>query len=481
MSQSKIAAILASIFLIVISTFSFIDRPEPVAICASETHPTHPGAFISHKGMTWDASNSYAPTIASEKSHVSNWHSDLYMYEMRFFSRIITFFHFKDNGISVQIITWHICTFAFLLIVSLCIYKLLLKNLLYSIFVVPCAISHAYVSKWMKLGLDYFFFICLAFLIYIFTVYIPRLNFRSHATRSIFMTATAFTLLLHVCSFRKNALILVPIFAFLFAVKYTSNRIKRACIVIVSSIIFPILAAYGTSTFLPVVKLNPVAPMMSSTLRIAHILRGEQEMYRDVISRIGNYTEKEHKDKLSATPGCEMCFEFGKITEEGIELYTDKWKTKTADMACAYAIQIVEFYCGGELLIGKSLIEKIYPAIKSNPDAWKPVMSIPLWLSILRLVILSLSLVLTSTLAIRFFFKKKALTTFDRPLLIAGSVAMVYAASFAIIPPTADIRYLAPSVYLAWNSLWLFLISMLVDAPYSTADGKVGQGMSPQR
>lgn len=420
------------------------------------------GELYSYVGMTCDASVTYAPIIQGEKE-VTNWHSSLYMYECRALLCMGNALSLRCNGVNIQIFWYYVHIIALLTAISILWYRACLKKTSLIFLILPIVWSFNKLFHSTHLGLDFFFFVDLSLLC---IATILSLQTKRKLYRIIGWCIVAI-LLFHVVNYRKNAILLLPFITYLFLSIFTGIRLMRAWgkILIWGTVttFFSLICVYALPFCLPVVHQDPISPMLASDVRIMAVLRGEQEKFREDLQNLG-IEEKQlmhpYCNALTAYWGKEFR-QNGCLIPKAHDIYFGNWIAHPRDMLVSRLIQTVEFYCGGSMPIGKNIISELYPAIKSNPDAWHYVMEMQPQYVYMRLSILFIGIVLTTMLYLKRLKNPQNWTTYDRATFISCTTAILYAGSFTLVPPTADERYLAPSLFIIWNASWAWGILTL--------------------
>ena len=414
------------------------------------------GQAVVYPNITRDASNTYAHII-EKKQEVTDWHSALYMYECRAALHCARLLGMSSNGVKIQIAAYYFHLGIFLTFLSILLYFAVSKCCHLFLLIVPLCLSFSFIFEWTGLGLDIFFFIHFTIMCCTLAL-IPFLKTKHMKILAWIIVAIT---LFHAVNFRKNAILLVPLIAYIFI--YTKNKtkgktsirlIKYITLVVVASLISFKLVAW----LLPVKPTHPISPMLSADLRIAAVLRGEQEEFRKEMRKRGidEYLIN-HPYKDSLTPYWRGELGMDEDFSNGWETYISCLKKHTGSMFMSRFIQTVEFYCGGGFPMGKQIVEYIYPALKTNPQAWRPLMGVHRNIMYGRFMVLLSGIALVSYIVFRRLAHGRWEQTYDKPTVVSCVAALIYAGSFAVVPPTADLRYLAPSLFIIWNACWIWL------------------------
>ena len=405
--------------------------------------------------MSGDAVGAYSRGI--ESGIVSNWHSSLFIYECIALKKAVMFLlGWNLSGIEVLRLAWY--GFSLLMLVSmLCLETRLVRQGWIWGLAFPCCIcvSLKLTLADLPVGLDYFF-VCLLWLM--LAALVEYFSSVSTEKRLVWMTVMLFALI-HLVSYRKNSAIIVPVLAA--CLLYSVPRFKqlswpKKLTAWLGSVgLFTIVAFTWVDVLLPVKREHPLIPMMESDVRIASILRGEQDVFR----KQGFYTSVGHP----AEKGMVAYWFISQVAEnkwsEYVNLYIKEWLTHPDTMITSALIQRAQFYCGGENWnILKKVVESRYPIVKENPLAWSFVVSLTPPLR--RAFWICLSMVSTVVCAILYSKRKIRLPIFV-VCVSSGVMAIVYSCSYLLVVPTPDARYLAPSYMFAVVSVLVLVADML--------------------
>lgn len=440
---------LLSTFLIANKLLQKAPRPSIIEKAIAEGR-FHKYEIPEGANFTPDAAHTYAPQIEG-KVPVSNWHSALFMYEGRALRIALDCFTADPlSGVRVFTIIWYTSWFLFILnFITIYIATIRKQLPLYVCASIPIA---AITAPFMfPATLDCIFLTVLLFSLTIIITY-PALRTKISKYSALFILLV---LLFHLVSYRKNAVLLIPIFSIVLMEclrKKILVSISECIIVGLSGIAVIFSCTLSFSLFFPVKKMYPTLPMLESDLRIAAILRGEQATMRQELSKIGYHADHPLKDSLSAY------YAGGEVDKEQLnKIYYREWREHTTSMLAAKLIQIAEFYTGGRLpdFIQNALRAR-YSALKENDKAMNFLLSWkkPYWIT--RMLILSMCFFITFRLSVK---KAKGLfrSRTEEICWLAASIATVYAVSYIIVTPTADVRYLAPSVVVGFPSIALYI------------------------
>ena len=200
-------------------------------------------------------------------------------------------------------------------------------------------------------------------------------------------------------------------------------------------------------------------PMMVSDVRIAYVLMGrEDELLKN------NSFESAYQPYDRTITAYYRLLKKGSKYEEFEDFYIQTWKEHTREMLVAKALQVMQFYFGGKTPTPiQGLVNKCYPKVLENPEAWKEyrTQGTTMMSLINRISPLMLMLALTLVAVYVAMRNKGAHSSFELLFILMGLVAIVYAASFMVVTPTPDDRYLMPSLLICKVMLAAWVIRLL--------------------
>lgn len=397
-------------------------------------------------GMTYDAVTSYTTCI--ESGHVTNWHSSLLMYEciaLKHVAALVFGREFSGTGILWGV--WIATTIVMAVAICLLAYTMLKKGSWWAI-ALPCciAVSFKYVGDLSPVGLDYYF-TCLLWCLFA----VMFMHFQAGQTMFRgFYLVLIFLLLLHLVSYRKNFALSVPfVLGWLF---YTMNWFRemkwKKQFAVCMAVTFALVSFSMTwvDVLFPVEKRHPLRPMMESDIRIAAVLRGEQDPYRlrGLMQSEGKPEERCISAYWVAPPES--------MWKESLAIYVDEWKRNPETMSAAAIIQRIQFYSGGHSFpFLKDAVESRFPAVRRNENAWNtiaPTVQSPLkrlfWLCMAPICVV-----------LGFVCWRREIVSPEicAAVIIAGSLSTLYSLSYLLVTPTPDARYLAPAHMMSLFSL----------------------------
>lgn len=403
--------------------------------------------FGNVAGMCYDAAHSYAIEIGG-LSPVDNWHSALFMLSgrlIRFF--LITFLNWEVDGYEAVRLMWVLSSFVLIGNVSVWIYIMSAECKYPKFLFIPFVAAQSVLYRFCQLDLSFFFVALLSVLI---TVLHLSFIIKRKLLYCIIIIGL-FLLSVIMVDLRRNSLLLVPCLAYLII---PLEGTWRKCIVSITLAFGVYLGGMMMVKMMPGVEQRfPLTPMIESELRIAHLLRGEGGSLRKKLEQVG-YKDSGHSYLNSLTAYCAGDWERGRNidTEKVRELYIQEIIRHPLHMATAKVLLIVQFYTGGGTpSLVRKMVGRFFPSVNENADAWKPLTErhIVLWFS--RLVILvwvgCIGFKLSNNI------KKYRL---GKSLLSIAVMVVVYSVSFVVVTPTADTRYLTPSLFFAIPLIWVW-------------------------
>lgn len=390
--------------------------------------------------LAYDAKFWYAHNIDNDL--ITNWHSSLFMLEGIMVKKVFAFFTISITGYKV------IQLFAFFLIgitvvSSAYLFRLLFKNLyLYSaafLFFFVLYYINGCCRAW---GLDqimtHLLFPLIATVV---------LCYRSSCKRSKFLFLFLGVFILwHCCDYRKIVWISSPIilYAILMAIgKFRAlSLIKRMAWLAVSFGAFVSVLMPAVDVLFSVPKSHPITPMLVSDIKIAYLLDGKlNELYDK------NLIQNDNEEADYTITSYWNCIKKGKKIDDLKEMYIHEWQDNPDRMFSAKMLQIVQFYCGGEIpLVVREIVEYHYPMVRANDRAWNRVFRVRIKAVCLRwaTVIMVFITVIWSCVRIK---KRKKCSPFDKAYVYIGFSILVYFSGFIVVTPTPDYRFLMPTMF----------------------------------
>lgn len=419
---------------------------------------------ITESNISFDAYFSYAENIDS--GIVTDWHSVFHIYEGILLKKIASFLGFSLTGLDC------INIMAFLAIVLMIVSISYLSTIgsktsrYYIIF--PLAILS--ISKLN--GIFAIWRIDNFFCIFLFAMIASVISLYRCQNKKIkiLLICSIIILLWHCCGYRRNAILLTPII--ITAVLYSSEKVRKLNIFKKMITIF-IFCGVAFTLFIPIqnlimpaVKSYPESAMMISDIRIAHVLRNTQDSFFSNNSDIRRYPTKDniigaHWHVLHNREHCSFCKVYSaKFSSwphmyhsfSPYDLYIESWKSMPKDMFMAKIIQIAQFYRLDIFPFIKSYIMKKYPNTKGK---WP---STPNIIEVIKIWGTYISLLIISFISLKKIIKRNNHDiTIEHLYVLVSCIAFVYYASFIIVTPTPDFRYIAPSLTLGQIMLFVFI------------------------
>lgn len=392
---------------------------------------------------------------------LDDWHSALFSYEGIGIAKIIYFFT-ADKLLAkygTLFIFWIISMCITYTCLCMWLNKWLKTHIIYAACGLPIALLFA--VKFNHIGLDTLFFSVI--LLIVTLVIQAREKKEPTLLYKIAISSVLFILLIHMASYRRNSLILIPLIIYFFLpfINKKLGKIAKASYALVGTALCVCFCGPITKAVFPTFHTHPVTPMMASDMRIAITLRGEEHTsdnpYIQGVS-LGHLTPGVERGTYTLSQAASIQEQEDESWKLFVKRYIEEWVQHPGDMLMARFIQACEFYTGANLPSGvKQWTESLYPAIKKNPNAWTMpknndgyLLRQPICLShvIHNYLVLLPAFLLAGIYAWRRNCKIFTLTgSPGNGLMLALSIT--YALSYLVATPTWDERYLMPSVLMA--------------------------------
>ena len=141
-------------------------------------------------------------------------------------------------------------------------------------------------------------------------------------------------------------------------------------------------------------------------------------------------------------------------------LYVKEWKDHPETMCAAGIIQRIQFFSGGHSCqFLKRAVETIYPVVRENDKAWEIVA--PTVSSFRERLFGLLMAPIGIVMGVIFMKRNLVVPEICSLVIITGSISTLYAASYLIVVPTSDARYLAPAYMLSIFSIFTVVCAIL--------------------
>lgn len=419
--------------------------------------------------LSWDARNTYAVMIDAD--YICDWHSDLFLAECILLKHLLASLcpAYAHGFICVQLVSWFslACTgFIFAAWVD----RLERKSSLY-LFLIPIIYGALFFSFfYIEMGLDS---ICIA---PVCVAVEAAWQFKHRAAcigRSV-ACVVLIVALIHVISFRKNSIIaIVPLIYWLLpCVSCLRRRISRGVLSVLMTLLLYCISVVGCSSALRAEKGYPLIPMLAShictTLSLSHINIQNALWTPREIDRV-YYQECGQPEIIPISH-----FEFTKHI--GDEAYAQRrfqayctLKQQFVEVSLAHPKEAITakllhtlfFYTGNYCpdMISDYIMQQ-YPHLTRSPREFNSTRYLPkLFFMRLLMLLSSLFVVLVCN------FKRKksdgAAHIYDF-LYICSLFAFGYLVSFAIVPPSHDLRYTTIPLLLLAFSLPAFAITFVL-------------------
>lgn len=402
---------------------------------------------------------SYAYCLDTEL--VTNWHSALFCWEHIFIKHICATFGYNIAGRQVLEISYYISSLLVIIILSLMLYKLSNKRAIFALSLIPFW-GVVCILKYLTVGLDgYFVCFCLISISFVYVLMKSESPFVKICTILFLLLA-----LIHMAAYRKNSIFCIFfisyfIYPFIFRIKKRYSFIVRSVLSGVFSVVAYFLANNTFDTVLPTIRDYPVIPFMLSDISAVSTLTGEPlSPEHPIVSWRGTQPTKIcNLVGISGADG-ELCntviqtqmYKPG-FAEERAAFYQSLKKEyirclcdNSQEMIIGKIIQISQFYSGGKVpAFLKRRIENHYPHLKTIAPTWADVWECST-VGFLSRVIVPLGCILGIGIGLyKNHYQKYTSVQVARLAFLMGGV---YYLSFSLIPPSAEMRYLLPSLAL---------------------------------
>lgn len=321
---------------------------------------------------------------ALQVGYVSDWHSSLFLREVALLRQVTA----GLTGVTLTPLqTLDVAVYAALVCMLLCLLLwqdalmrhdgryIVLSPLLAGSF----AIFMIFFDRHFVGALDYYF-LC------VFLVSITSLLFLRSKKRGVKLVAAFILLLslLHVVSFRRNALILVPFLCFgglRLLLPYVGwGKIMSAGLSIAAAVVF---SASWIGGKLAQQQTHSASVMLVSELRMAALLCGKEQQeahWLSVHTPLGwppRTAKLLRADAENDSPDPQRFDPMGRVPlqeEEWQSLvtrYVQMWRHHPLSLATARLILATQFYAGSETAMPiRKLTEMLFPSVRLHPEYW---------------------------------------------------------------------------------------------------------------
>lgn len=403
----------------------------------------------------------YLPCFRGEVA-ITDWHSSLFMYEGRILTNLLGIAGVENPSFRALRIFWIVSETVIFLSIYIWIKKLSMYNMLFSLLFPLYALAMlifrqmAYFQYMFSIDL---YFIALLLVAITSPLFFSRI--RRSKTNDLIIFLISSCIFLHLLSFRKNAILLIP-FLVTYSVMMRYPQLPTRKLIysfFVTSLLLPFF--YATNHLLPARHTHPAIPMVVSDLKISAILRGEEDVNRRILKRIG-LRYKPHEETicpLSGVPGTfDALGKYDALTakeqwESLKSYYFESIKKHPKTMMIAKLIQIVQFCSDWYVPMGlRNLLHHHYGTCPPNSPLWESRFSTKeTRITYERIVVYLLTLI-----ALLFSIRSWHRDGRSLPLVISlatGGAAIIYFLSFLPVTPTPDFRYHSPSMLLGVFSI----------------------------
>lgn len=427
-------------------------------------------------GKRFGFDSNFAYSFIIDKEIVTDWHCSLFMHEAIALKHAIFKLLGKAlTGRETLCIMWWIGLCVTIANLSYYLNELFKKSAIF-IFTIPF-FYYAYLSFYSMsiLTLEEFY---LPVLLSCFSLVLVIKQSKSKLLHHI-SCFLLLILLAHLCSYRRNSILLIPLFIYFcpFPSFFSSlSRLPKCLFSIIISLVLYYSSNSLVCKFFPTTHYYAPAPMLATDMRIALLLQGQGD--EEALSYL---FKGEHPQSFEATTiypilFCEDQFiqrdkhltiqeeiRRDKLWHQFCLRYVKEWINNPIDMISARFILALKFYSGdSEPLLGKIWVKMLYPHIQQTHEMWNPFnISYRKKFTFYRLFGVFFS---TCYLILFTSFSKVKQLIFAREMAIVSLVNIVYVLSFLIITPAAQLRYLLPTYFIGWMLLATFLPSAASEA-----------------
>lgn len=169
---------------------------------------------------------------------------------------------------------------------------LMKKRILYALFTIPMIFA-IYCAFSIPMGLDYYFFVLLTLSMTCVYLLLRTQDRIKKATLLLIVILLSW----HLVEFRKNSLVILPIYAALIIgnLRPQIKQLPKWGGAVLCSLLFYMLTSSAIGWVVPVEKTYPVEPMMESDLRIISMLKGTQKEEQEVRRRFEYFSTSDDK------------------------------------------------------------------------------------------------------------------------------------------------------------------------------------------
>lgn len=435
---SRIRRILLCFFTVTLLSI-FIFGPSGDKYVDADGNVHVPGFFN-------DAVITYADQI-NGTNPVTDWHSPLYMYEGRAVHSFLEFLTGQevDGYLPQRVLMW-VADILMLVNLSYWLALMLQRNIRMWWMTLPLWFGMMQLHLIMGVSLDFFFTTAL-----FSAISLSILLYRSNKKWVLVLSCIGMVLLLgHMVEYRRNAALLLPIFVYLVTARFMpAFRIPlKACVAAVFTLVLYYVATHFIALCgLPIEDRPSLMPMVESDLRIAAILEDKREEEWVRLRSVGLFVrDHEYRDSITAYwAGAEHPEDWDSVWN----YYVHAWKNNTGNMLMARALQFSQFmWSGGTPWVVEKTADAMYPQMTDNPQRWKVLADTDVKSLFVRLFRLTLTL---STIALCFRYvwlwlvRRSSFSPEQYLMMIITGAATAYSLSYAVVTPTADLRYLLPA------------------------------------
>ena len=406
----------------------------------------------------------YLPTFSGE-TPITDWHSSLFMYEGRTLTNVLSSLGISKpdfRAIRIMCLLSQITIF-----ISL---YALIRRLISHSFIYLCLFPLMGVTFLLFRHLTYCRFLFSIDLVFtaalLLSVTLPLFFNRNgqYRQKDIVIWILLIFSVIHLIHCRKNAILCMPFLFIYIASMVLPAPFGRRFVKIffLACICLPFL--YLINFVLPARHTYPAIPMIVSDVKIASILRDENEKVRSLLLEKTGLTYEDGINNFNTigplyfSRGCKMGYSKEATDAQWRELkdyYVETIREQPASIFFARAVQVVQFYTNGYVPFWiRHIVHRCFPGCSPYSPQWDWKPDVPynrLGTTPERLIVYILT-----ALAVYLSWRRIRCKGLSLPLslsLITGTMALMYIFSFLPVTPTPNFRYHSPSMLLGCFSI----------------------------
>lgn len=281
--------------------------------------------------------------------------------------------------------------------------------------------------------------------------------FRCKSVGKYMWLLVIFFSLYHVVGFRRNAVVLLPLF-FLYLIPgrwVCKTLVSRGLVALFCSAVFYLGSEYISSRVLTVNHYAyPAAPMVVSDMKISSLLREEQRAFHDILKQRCGLVCGRGEDCVGEAYVEGSLRMSSKAWNSLLSIYVDEWRNHPMEMIAARTIQAFQFYVTRRMPTWLTdFYEELYPALKRNEKTWS---SAHFWRGYMLLAKELMNFLIQVGIVASLFVMWVLRTRWrQKEVLWLAAIAVIYISSFlVVIPgPYPAFRYMYPVAFIAF---WVF-------------------------